>query len=171
MHRSIEVSKFKLALTQTPPWPATFEPERPFAVSHDDAASLLYAKIEEIGQAISFRNEPDKNLELAEWRYKPRHDHCVWLIPILAKDTSCTWIGPPCSAPSTESMPQRNKIRCCARNKYHSRSWVRTRRSCTNYKMNWRILSPFIELRWPSAESILRQPWRRRKWEAQITTE
>lgn len=81
IHRSVEVSPFSLALTRTPPGPATVAPRRTILATDNDMASPIYATPELIKRATDFRQKADKSLRLAQKGYKKDYDPGVRFAP------------------------------------------------------------------------------------------
>lgn len=68
---------------RTPPEPATFVLKRSFWKLNDDAASPLYARLEPIRRARSFRSKADRNLKLGQKTDKRHRDLHVRFAPIF----------------------------------------------------------------------------------------
>lgn len=86
MHRSVKKSTFNLALTRTPPGPVPVVPKRPSFLSGEDASTPLSARLELIRRASSLCNEPEKNVKLAQRRYKPHDDRYARFARIFNED-------------------------------------------------------------------------------------
>lgn len=71
------MSPFRLPLTGIPPGTATVVPKRPSFVSHEDVASLLYARLELRLPVSSLHNEADRSLRMAQKQNKRHHDRHI----------------------------------------------------------------------------------------------
>lgn len=61
VRRYVNVYLFSPVVTRTPSGPATDVPKHRSLMSDDDAASVIYARLQLIRRATSSRNETDKN--------------------------------------------------------------------------------------------------------------
>lgn len=72
IYRSVKVSPFSLALTQTPPGRAAVIPKRTNLATDDDVAPPICVRLARIEHATDLRRESDKKLRLAQSRHKKR---------------------------------------------------------------------------------------------------
>lgn len=85
-YRLIKVSLFSLAPMRTPSRPATVVSIRASLEPVVDMASPTYTTVELLKRATDLRQETDKNLRLAQKRYKKDYDGRVRFTPIFRVD-------------------------------------------------------------------------------------
>lgn len=86
VQRAINMPLFSMAVTQAAPGPAKFVSKSVRLASDDDLSSPVYVRLEVIRQTTDIRREDDKNLRLAQLRYKKDRDHDIRLAPIFRAD-------------------------------------------------------------------------------------